>query len=153
VTAVVLGGKELVAALGALPNNVFRRVLRTAVKAGIAPVLMAARAKVPIETLQLSKSLSVKIKVYPQSGVIVGMVGATSLRGVDGRDPAKYAHLVEGGHVVRNVEGGPVLGTVAPRPFLTPALEDNREAIVAKFGAKLRQGIDREAKRIAKGPP
>lgn len=43
-------------------------------------------------------------------------------------------------------------GVVAPRPFLRPAFDDNRERVLQRIGQVLGQGIEVEARKLASGP-
>ena len=149
---VLAGERELIAALKKLPNNVFKRVVVGASRKAMRPVITAARAAAPVDTGLLKKSIGAKVKVYPRKGNIVSMVGARG--GFKDKDtkqnPAIYAHLVEGGHVLRRIKKGPVIGRVAAKPFLKPAFGPASSQIVGRFRDMLRAGIDREAAKVGR---
>lgn len=109
--------------LEALKRGVRNRLLRKALRAGSRPLVVAARALVPVRrkvkgsnvTPQklLKKSLGVKIKTYKGGGIVVAVVGARSKKTQIGtrvrgphkgqpvyENPANIAHLVEKGHAV-----------------------------------------------------
>jgi hypothetical protein len=166
--------KELVRALLALPDAVFRRLLTAAMTRAAKPVIAAARERVAVETGGLKKSLGAKIKKYPRKGIITAIIGARDLSypkpAGDGhankaRRPALYAHLVELGHRVvqahslatyRNKYGllrsrkgtGATLGRVQARPFLDPALQSHQFTVVAALKAALARGLEREMRRL-----
>ena len=126
-------------------------------------VSKTAKALVPRDSGLLRKSIGTKTKLYRRSQTVITMVGPRSgmkqtvkQTGLDGRkvermaNPSKYAHLVERGHrIVINRQGRKItLGSIAPRPFLEPALRNNAGAIVSAYRGALVAGIN---KKVAKG--
>lgn len=135
----VEGLEEVLKALDAVDKKIRRKAIRQAVGAAGKIVLAAAKQKVPKNSGLLRKSLGRKVKVYRGSGVAVAIVGPRAgfrqQVSRDGRrpvlsDPAKYAHLVEGGVGAHGYKtrAGSHPGAAA-HPFLRPALEDNKVAI------------------------
>lgn len=127
--------KPVLKQLAGLDMKIRRKALRAAVSAAGTVVVKKAKQLVRTETKLLRKSIGKKVKVY-KSGVAVCVVGArTGFRQPVIRsrgkwapaapppsgyaNPAVYAHLVE-------------LGTVRSRPFpfLRPAIEGQRDAIL-----------------------
>ena len=127
--------------MAALPGRVNIKVLGQATSAATTPVLKSAKQKAPVETGLLKKSLGKKLKKYKRNAVAVCIVGPRSGFKDEGtgRNPANYAHLVE-------------LGTThsAPKPFLRPALDENKSKIISKFESKMRSGIERETQKLAR---
>src|SRR5690349_2406160 len=101
--ATLQGAKELERALNTLGERIQRKVTRQAVNAALNPVLKAARAEAPEESGLLKESLAKKVKTYVDTQTVVGLVGPdTKTMGEfngEKRWPAKYAHLVERGHI------------------------------------------------------
>src|SRR4051812_39168403 len=120
----VKGAKELERVFRTLGDRVQRKVLRQSVNAASTPVVKAARSKAPKQSGLLRKALGKKVKSYAASETAVGIVGPRNnvvgeFKGKK-RWPAKYAHLVEGGHIDEN--GNPV----PPQPFLRPAFDETQ---------------------------
>ena len=141
--ATLLGDKELERTLKTLGERVQRKVTRQAVNAACTPIVKAARNNAPEESGLLKESLAKKIKTYPASMTVVGIIGPdTETKGEykgEKRWPAKYAHLVENGHI--NPDGK----FVPPHPFMRPAYESTQAMALDAMKDKLGKGIEREA--------
>lgn len=155
------GGKELAAALRKLPELVATEVLETAVVAGAGILREAAALRAPRPGIRrrtgirLADSIKVTVTEKTRSAVTVN-VGTK----------VPYAHLVEFGHQI--VPRGPgravsaaranrrkvsrsASGFVPARPFMRPAFDENREAIIQRIGQVMGKGIEVEARKVA-GP-
>lgn len=132
------GFKELDALLTQLPDEIAKKVVEQTVRAGAKVVLDAAKLKVPVRTGRLKKSLSIKknTAAFKNYGSVKYAVGA-NLSARKGTT-APHAHLVEFGTV-----------KTAAKPFLRPALEENREKVFSVFRSMLWTGIEREAGILA----
>lgn len=110
------GGPELAAAFANLAKDMRERTLERGMRGLVAPIVVAAKrfARRSRDTGALEASITDKIKVYPGTNTVVGLVGPdrdyySRGRKVKGRlsralaknqrKPANYAHLVEYGHV------------------------------------------------------
>jgi HK97 gp10 family phage protein len=154
------GVKRLQKKLAELPRSARGKISRRAVNAGSLIVLQSARRKVPTRSKVTKKSLGRKGKtgkkgyfsvVGPRHGFkVVNNTGQTY-------DPAKMAHLIEGGTrphkiVIRSRFGKPLAtpqtinhpGSRA-QPFVRPALQDNRSAVINAITQKMREGLAMEA--------
>lgn len=121
--------------LDGVKNALRNRILRAAVGDGMKVVLDAAKAGAPRDSGLLRRSLGRRVKVYRNSGVVVGIVGprtgfkeavATKRGRTVTRNATKYAHLVE-------------LGTrrMAARPFLGPAWGSSARAAAAAIAERI----------------
>ena len=165
------GDKALAKALHALPNAVFNRVIRGANMKLMRPVLKRAKALAPVRFGLVKEALGIKTKTYPKKGVVFTAVGIRAgfhkaigsevkrkaIRGEGGKfqsagtkkfnyvlSPSKYAHLVELGH------GGPM--PAPAHPFVRPAWDGQRSAMLPRYKLLLKEGLEREAARLrAKG--
>ena len=144
--ATLLGGKELERMFKTLGGRVQRKVARQAVSAGAAPISKAAVEYAAEETgaLKLALKGGRKVKVYPDDGATVAIIGArTNVQTeVDGkpRTPSKYSHLVEGGHIAAD-------GTLVPgQPFLRPAYDENESKSLGIIKDKFAVGVVKQAK-------
>lgn len=139
------GFKELERTFKTLGERVQRKVLRSAVSAASTPIVKAAKANAEDskESGTLKKSLGRKIKTYKDTQTVAAIIGPrTSVTGTwKGRKrwPAKYAHLVERGHI--DEKGN----FVPPKPFLKPAYDSTEHQALNVMSNKLAEGVTREA--------
>jgi HK97 gp10 family phage protein len=167
----ITGDKALAKALHKLPNAIYNRVIRGANNKLMRPVLKDAKRRAPVRFGLVKEALGIKTKTYPKKGVVFTAIGIRSGfhkavgaevkkkagRGAGGKfesrgvrtfnyvlSPSKYAHLVELGH------GGPYAASA--HPFIRPAWDGQRMAMLPRYRLLLREGLDREvAKLKAKG--
>lgn len=154
------GGKELARALRLLPDAVATDILETSVVAGAGLLREAVAMRAPRRStrrggVRLADSFFVKITEQSRSYVTVN-VGTK----------VPYAHLVEYGHQI--VPRGPgraasaeraarrrvtraTTGFVPARPFMRPAFDENREAMLRRIGDVMGKGLEVEARRVAGG--
>lgn len=114
---------------------------------------------------RLRDTMGVRTKIYSASKVLAGVVGPQYPAGAHG-------HLVEHGHRVVtggstrrvgrwNKRGlpnagvrtgkGTVIGYATPKPFLSPAVENNRSTVNSIFVAATSKRIASELRRLARG--
>ena len=136
-----------------LPIELQKNVVRRATRAAMAPVRKTIKSLINVNDGVLMKSIRIRQKRYPRSGVIYTMVTAN----------APHAHLVEFGHKliagrtvldsgndrIYRVKGrkGKLLGFVPPHPFMRPGMEANLTKALNIYRSKL---IDGMMKEIAK---
>jgi hypothetical protein len=119
----------------------------------VQPTVAAARALAPVgETGGLRRSIGFAVRVYRRGGrSVYGIVGPRRGFGVNGTEPANYAHLVEYGHAIavggrltrgRRIQLGVLAGTVAARPFLRPAWDATKGQVLKTLETVLRQRVD-----------
>lgn len=141
--AQLLGGKELEKKFRTLGDKVQRKVLRNAVASGATPIAKATKAKVAKETGTLELSIGKKVKAYPKSGSVVGVIGprfsVTSMFKGRKRRPAYYAHLAEKGHIAEN--GKFIPGNRA----IEKAAEESQPQALDAISTKLAKGVVKEA--------
>lgn len=94
---VASGLTDLKQAFSRASSALQRRITRAAMNKSITPVLKSIKSLAPRETGQLKHSLARVVRTYPRSGVVIGIVGirADSKSAANGRNPAKYLHLIE----------------------------------------------------------
>ncbi len=154
----VAGLAELQAALRALPERMERQVIQRALRKAGQPVLAAAKANVPVgkndaldnlhlrDTLVISSSLSRRQRRRlppPGDGLTTVYIGSTR-RGA-------HAHLVEFGTGPRTQEStGRYVGSMPRHPFLRPAWDQNKAAVVSSIKIELAKEIERAARRVAR---
>lgn len=157
--------RKLQRALHALPDKIFEKVVKSAANLAMRPVIRAARAKVPVNQGLLKASLGTRRKTYKRAKVVYVAVGPREgfKDPETGAEPRFYAHLVELGTAPHNVPAPPgglrigesvVHGGVEhpgakPRPFLRPAIDENKQAVMHRYREQLWRGIEKEAKRLA----
>jgi len=139
------------------------KVIKTAVRETMKPVLADARARAPRgATGMLRSATKLKVKGYRRNGFVVGIVGVSRIKKeINGEtvQPSKYAHLVEYGtaphgpkvkSIMSNgkmIFGKRVKGTPA-RPFIRPTFDSNRGSMERNVRTKIGRGIERIAKGV-----
>lgn len=120
-------------------TTVAKKVQRKAIRAGTNPLLVDAKANVPVDKGDLKRSLTKKIIVNNYR--CQGIVGADSdYVGEDGSKPAHYDHLVEYGHADPD-------GTVTPpHPFMRTTADEAMGEAQEKYAEKLAEEIEKEAR-------
>ena len=126
----IQGLRELDAALAELPNRVAKRVAGNAVRAGARVIAADARQRVPVDTGELKRSITVRAGKRKRRGVLTALVGFL-------RPTSRYAHLVEFG-----------TSHSSGKPLMRPALDGSGAQAVEKVKENLRAGIEREAAKL-----
>lgn len=94
-----------------LPPAVESRILGDALSVAAKPIVNAAKARAPVDTGALRRSITSVVKRYPKAGKVMAIIGPSrdffrggkrikpggDFRGA--ASPAHYAHLVEFGHM------------------------------------------------------
>lgn len=152
------GAEDLSALLNEMPRELRKQILAVAVARAAQPVVRAAKGGVTVDTGSLKRALGAVVRKYKNGADAVAVVGARRgyyaagkalKKGADRRGaamPAKYAHLVEYGHVAPD-------GSFVPgKPFLRPALAASRTAVRQALVEGVGKGIERvRARMIKKG--
>ncbi len=120
--------QTLIDAVKGISGSTSMRIMAEAMKDACKPIVDDAKARIPIRTGALRKSMGVVVRTYPEAKKIVAIIGPQNLNLIAARtpkgkmsarkfgngddpkkriNPAKYAHLVEFGH--RSVHGGGAL--------------------------------------------
>lgn len=124
-----------------LPEKLQKKWGRRGVAKGARLMVKAAKAKCPVRTGQLKKSLGFRPRTY-KTGVfaVIGPRSGFETTDENGKkhDPKKIAHLVEMGH------GGP--RAAPPHPFLRPAMYETAGACASKIAAEMAAGLQAEAR-------
>lgn len=127
-----------------IPQDLKKKTLKAAMKKGGEQVLHAARSKAPVQSGRLVSSLFASPVEIP-NGVGV-KVGARS-------KVAYYAHMVERGHKLAFRAGptkfSPIIryGFRGEKPFLRPALEEQRENVISKAAEALQETVKKLEKK------
>lgn len=134
----VTGFKELEHALAELPKAVAKSVLRTALKKAGQPVVDAAQSLAPRDTGKLAESIEIKTSLSrrqrrrrQKAGDVEQFIGPST--------KAPHGHLVEFGTV-----------KMAPRPFLRPAWDANKDRVLELFAKEMWTAIEKAARRLAR---
>lgn len=148
--------------LDELPNNMQKRMLLAALRGSAKPMLQSAKAKVPIKSGKLKKTLKIvrfKDRNASKSEVAVAVKPVferTSKKGAVNQFYGKFIH--EGTADVRksrkgkflvfeNQEGDKVfvksVKGIKPSPFLEQAYSESNERTVAIFGDELAAAVEK----------
>jgi hypothetical protein len=152
------GAAELSAVLNAIPAEMRRDILAVAVAKASQPMVRAAKgfAQASVDTGALRRSLGSVVRKYKKGATAVAVVGARRgyyrdgvklAKKADRRGsamPAKYAHLVEFGHVAANGK------IVAGQPFMRPAFATSAPGVKAALIEGIGTGIERVRARMVK---
>jgi len=183
VTRSITGLDTVSAVLQQIPVDLRASILRGAVAAAAEPIKQAAKANArrSVRTGALYASIDVKTITakgaknasataivgpsrdrFTRGGVKVPDVNGKRAKS-GGEQPARYAHLIEFGHAVRQPKKGrttrngnavePKAGSlrwVAPRPFMRPALQSTQGKTMQIMLAEIDNGIERTRKRLVK---
>lgn len=127
----VFGDKELQRKLKALPLILQKKILRSAMRAGGKIVLDSAKQRVPVDTGALQASL--KLRAMKRSKNVLGVQILTGKGFFVGKQ--FYGAFLE-------------LGThkLPARPYLRPALEENRTSVLGLMQQEIASRIAAEAR-------
>lgn len=149
----IVGGRELDAMLQSLPVKVERNILRAALRAGAAVFREEAKAKAPVDSGALRRSI--KVSTNSKKGRVTAKLKV-------GGKLAPHAHLVEYGtkpHQIKAKKGGglTVGGGVVfsvdhpgakPHPFMRPAFDAKPPAAIQAVGQKIRERLTKEGLNV-----
>lgn len=149
----MIGFKALDKLLSDLPPKVSRLVQRKVVTAMSTPVLKAYRRNVKSlvgkVTGRLAQAPARKIKTYPRTQSVVGIVGP-KLK-VGGRQKvAPHAHLVEFGTKPRSTKAGKKTGSMPAFSPLRKAYDTNLPSLKRIAQRKMAESIKAEAAKLAR---
>lgn len=172
------GMDEIRNVLKTLPTVLQDKVLRQAVGRAAGPLVQAAKmfARRSLRTGALVESIGAIVKKGKKGAGVYAVIGARrgyyrggspvpkggNFRGAD--NPANYAHLIEYGHHVvapkkntsrRKKTAQPAKTGktwVTGKAFMRPALLAAGDAIETELAEGVREGIERQLKRLVKSP-
>lgn len=158
VTFDVQGFAELEAALDNLSKAAGKGVLRRSLKKAAQPTADLAASMAPKKTGKLSKSIIVGAKLdgrqarmhkkmfRDDKSAVTLFVGPSYLLG----DKGRHGHLVEFG-TAPHINGGVFAGTQNPgtaaRPFMRPAWEQDKHAMLDRLSDELWSELEKSVKR------
>lgn len=121
------GADRLLKKLDRLKKGVRNKIVRRALMKASTPILKSAKARVPVDSKTLKKSLGRKSKTYKNGNVVVVIGARGNVRNPDGKKPTRYAHLAE-----------------RSQPFIRPAYDENRSAAQGIIQREIASGIEVE---------
>ena len=153
----VQGGAELNRLLSELPVRVQKNVLRQAVRAGANVIRDDARARAPRKKGRLVRAIGTWMRQIRSDGAVTAAIGV--------RRDAFYARFIEFGRaafqlVVKRKKvlsagpQGPIFGrkvsmpSMAPRPFLRPALDAKAQGAVETMASTMRTRLEAEVRAL-----
>jgi HK97 gp10 family phage protein len=144
------GGRDLDRALQELAKTTAKRLARKAMADALSPVEAAAKDLAPKgPTGNLQKSVTISHKLTPPQAAEAPREGQHVLHMYVGA-AAPRAHLVEFGTGPRRHKSGKFVGVMPPNPWMRPAWDGNRDAVLARLGDAIRAQIEAFAARAAK---
>ncbi|MBL3571970.1 hypothetical protein BV509_12335 [Rhodovulum sulfidophilum] len=140
-----------------LPKSTGRGVLRRVGTAALGIFVERARDLAPRASGDLAESLAVSTRLDPKQRrdhrrLVSDDKAAVEIFG--GAAALPHAHLVEFGTVERHLESGGSTGTMPAQPFMRPAWDATREAVLDDIaeglGREIAATVARRARRLAK---
>jgi hypothetical protein len=155
-TIVLKGFKELEKALDALPDKLFKQVIRTANTEAMKPVSKQAKkaalatggegqGKVSIEQAKaLSKSIARLTKVYAKTGVVVTVVGprAFTRYSIENGKPKTLNYL--------QIEFGSPEDEIQPQGYMRKTWDSLVSSVERNYADAVRVGLDKIVARSKK---
>jgi len=136
------GIKELERALGKLPKELINKAEKAALRGGAFLISKAAKAKAPVASGHLKKSIGINVKTV--KGRTTARIGAKSDRKTIIRygkevvsNPANYAHLVEYGSARSTA-----------RPFIRPAVETTKDEVLGAMTKSFNNHLGKVVQKI-----
>jgi HK97 gp10 family phage protein len=149
----VEGLKELDEALKELPKATGKNVMRRVARNALGMVIAAARPLVPVDDGQLRKSLAVSTKLSKRQATLARRdeaEGKASITVYAGASALPHAHLIEFGTKERvQKTTGRRTGRVKAKPFMRPAWDAKKGAVLDSFKSDMWTEIQKAAKRLA----
>jgi len=145
ITAQLHGVQEVQKALKQFQPTLQKKLQRKATRKAGKPVLDTARARVPVKTGKLRKNLKLRAAKRKRSSTVVGVSVQTPTRdvlGISQSDPYYYPTVLEYGSSLRNIRA---------RPYLRPALDENREKVRGIYASELKGLITETAAQLRAG--
>lgn len=142
------GDKALEKAINKLPDRIARKALRKAIRAANTIERRAMRKAAPVGKArgkfpggQLKKSIKSKIKAYPKTNTVVGIVGPEYKM-------SRTQHLSEEGTAERTHKSGKSVGSVAARHWGRAAHESVKSRANKAMRDKLAKEVEAEANKL-----
>ena len=153
----MVGDKALKAAFEALPGDLQKRVGRAALRksaerAKVAVLLNLSGRKVDEQTGRLVNAFeNTSVKTQRRGPVILAALPLPTRDklNIPPTDKTYYPTAVEYGHKL--VRGGKAVGRVPAHPYMRPAVDENRERELRLIGRDIGKGIEKAARKRAKG--
>ncbi len=167
----ISGFAEVAQALEQLKLATGRAVLRRAGLKAMAPTAELARSLAPKDTGELAGSIAVGTAIRNDAGTLAysgaKRAGATDAEAVIAKRDALRAVKGQRGDLYVDIYMGPVAGRTRdevikgyvqefgsssnePQPFLRPALDQDKDALIARFKAEILSEIGKSVARSAK---
>jgi len=156
------GLAELEKKLRTMPDKMQRRIMQAAMRAGVRPLVLAARNAVPQKTGNMRKMIRGSVKRLPKQQAIRGrvVVRPTKKQREKGWSADYSRHVIRGTrpHVIPKKGtgvffGGKWYGQVKhpgskPQPFLDDVYQREQEAAIAAYRAKFFSKFELEASKL-----
>lgn len=136
----IVGDKKLQAKLRRLETKVQRKIVRKALRDAAKPVLADAKARVPVDTGLLKRSLVVRAARRQRRGTFGVFIQpkGRDFFGIPGDDPYFYPAIVEFGSLKR---------ALPARSYLRAAVDDNRSATLLRIRNEIASQVKAEARK------
>lgn len=144
------GVADLDKVLQELAKTTAKRTARKAMEDALSPVEDAAREMAPVgPTGNLRRGVTISHRLTRSQARGAERDGPDVVNMYVGSD-APHAHLVEFGTGPRHHKSGKFVGAMPPNPWMRPAWDGNRDAVLDGLAAALRAQIEKTLARVAK---
>lgn len=149
------GMKELEKTLREMATSTARRTVKRAMETALEPVASAAKAMAPksdgsgkhmADGIAVGSKLTKRQAKEAKSGAVAQRHIVQMYVG----PRASHSHLIEFGTGPRHQKNGRFVGSMPPSPFMRPAWDANREAVLASLTEAVRAEIAKTLARAAK---
>lgn len=137
------GTAQLIEALKQFEPVLRKKLARRSTRKAAKPVQASARARVPVRTGLLKKGIQIRSAKRSRKSPIVGVSVITAARqrlNIEEGDKYYYPTIVEYGAASRNIPA---------RPYLRPAIEENKVAVRSIYQSELKFLISETAMQLA----
>ncbi len=139
------GTAQLIKSLEKFDPTLRKKLARRSTRKAAKPVQDTARSLVPIRTGRLRKGILIRSAKRKRKSSIVGASVVTAKRdklNIDASEPYYYPTIVEYGAPSRNIPA---------RPYLRPALDQNKEKVKSIYQSELKVLITETANALKAG--
>ena len=160
VTVELKGVRSTYETLKDMEFKIVRKILQSAVRAGMAEIRTTARKLAPVETGLLRKQLTSSAKTDRVTGTVVGTLKPKRTKAARAKGKAhsgRYLHLVVGGTKEHGISAARFKGQyysrvqhpgAKPQPFMDQAVSISYRAALISFNAKLDERVLKEAAKL-----
>jgi HK97 gp10 family phage protein len=145
------GFKELEKNLLRLKTSTAKATVRRAMKKSLEPFVAEAKRQAPVDDGWLAESITIGTKLTKnQAREQRGQIDKNTTTVMYAGAGARHAHLIEFGTGPRYHNSGKYVGSVSPQPFMRPAWDATKRAVLMRFTEQMREEVAKSVARAAR---